>query len=132
LNRNFIDHTQAHPANPGYALLHDKMLQDDWTMSAIEAAQQAMDDYAKEHGPDAVFDTLARGQYSHPQGLNYGGVQREWSNVLMQEIVQRHLLGAKKVGFIDWHTGVGEYGEPFFLCFNEEDGPLWELAAQWW
>lgn len=132
LNRNFIDHTLAHPANPGYAALHDKMLQGDWTMANIAAAQQAMDDYAKTHGTDALFDTLARGQYSHPHGLNYGGVQREWSNTIMEQIVQRHLDGTKQVGFIDWHTGVGEYGEPFFLCFNEEGGPLWERAAGWW
>ncbi|CFW01904.1 Protein of uncharacterised function (DUF2817) [Bordetella pertussis] len=41
-----------------------------------------------------------------------------------------HLAGARKVALIDWHTGIGGYGEPFFLCFNEEGGPLHELAAR--
>src|SRR5690606_20581069 len=43
-----------------------------------------------------------------------------------------HLDGADKVGFIDWHTGIGEYAEPFFLCFNEEGSPLQARAATWW
>lgn len=132
LNRNFIDHDHPHPPNPGYEQLHDRLLLDDWSRSTITMAQLAMDDYSAQYGTDALFDTLARGQYSHPDGLNYGGIQREWSNRLLEEIVQRHLAGAQKVGLIDWHTGVGEYGEPFFLCFNDEEGPLLAEAARWW
>jgi hypothetical protein len=131
LNRNFIDHS-AHPANPGYGQLHDQLLYDDWSTANIAAAQQAMDSYAEQYGTDALFDTLARGQYSHADGLNYGGTQREWSNIILEEIVQQHVAGAQKVGFIDWHTGVGEYGEPFFLCFNEEGSALLDQAAHWW
>jgi hypothetical protein len=132
LNRNFVDHTQPHPANPDYALLHDRLLEKVWTMDAIARAQAAMDDYAATKGADALFDALARGQYSHPDGLNYGGTQREWSNLLLEQIYQEHLSTASKIGFIDWHTGVGEYGQPFFLCFNEEDGDLFARACEWW
>ena len=132
LNRNFIDHDQPHPANPSYALLDGLLLRDDWTTEAIASAQQAMEDFGREHGDDALFDCLARGQYSHPQGLNYGGQQREWSNTVLERIVQTHLAGAQQVGFIDWHTGIGNYGEPFFLCFNEEGGPLHDQAIRWW
>lgn len=132
LNRNFIDHAAGHPANPGYAAMHDKLLGPDWTTAGIAQAQQAMDDYATEHGGDALFDTLARGQYSHPDGLNYGGKAPEWSHRILQSIIQDHLQGVSKLAFIDWHTGVGEYGEPFFLCFNEEGSELQARAANWW
>lgn len=131
LNRNFIDHAHA-PANPAYEQLHTRVLFDHWTTQNIAAAQQAMDDFSAQYGSDALFDALARGQYSCPDGLNYGGQQREWSNLVLEEIVEEHILGAEKVAFIDWHTGVGEYGEPFFLCFNEEGGPLFEQASSWW
>lgn len=132
LNRNFIDHAAGHPDNPGYAAMHDRLLGPEWTTRRIAAAQKAMDDYAAKHGGDALFDTLARGQYTHPEGLNYGGNSAEWSHQILQTIVQTHLSGVRKLAFIDWHTGVGDYGEPFFLCFNEEGSALQARAASWW
>jgi len=132
LNRNFIDHDGVHPTNAGYAQLDGLLLKEDWTAEAIADAQRVMEDYAREHGKDALFDCLARGQYSHPCGLNYGGLQREWSNVLLERIVREHLAGAGRVGLIDWHTGIGNYGEPFFMCFHEEGGALHEQAIRWW
>ncbi|MGB7481769.1 MAG: M14 family metallopeptidase [Burkholderiaceae bacterium] len=132
LNRNFIDHGGEHPKNAGYAQLHPALLGDDWSTGAIAAAQKAMDDYAAERGADQLYDALARGQYSHADGLNFGGTQREWSNRILERIVREHLAGAAKVGLIDWHTGIGEYGQPFFLCFNEEGGSLHARAASWW
>jgi hypothetical protein len=132
LNRNFIDFSQPVPQNPGYVELHPQLLHDEWTMASQAAAQQAMNDYAAQHGPNAVFDALARGQYTHADGLNYGGASREWSNQVLEQIVQDFLAGARQVAFIDWHTGIGEYGEPFFLCFNPEGSALHARAAQWW
>ena len=34
--------------------------------------------------------------------------------------------------FIDWHTGLGQRGQPFFLCFNEQGDASWERACAWW
>ena len=132
LNRNFIDYQAGLPENPGYTAMHGDLLGADWTKERIARAQQVMDDYAAEHGNDALFDTLARGQYSHPEGLNYGGTAPEWSHQILKTIAQTHLANVRQLAFIDWHTGVGEYGEPFFLCFNEEGGALQARAAQWW
>lgn len=132
LNRNFIDFSAGLPENPGYALMHERLLGPEWTQAQIAAAQKAMDDFAATHGGDALFDTLARGQYSHADGLNYGGTGPEWSHRTLEAIIHEHLPAVRKLAFIDWHTGVGEYGEPFFLCFNEEGSPLQARAAQWW
>src|SRR3546814_14558145 len=70
----------------------------------------------------------ARGQYTHTDGLHYGGTGREWSNQALETIVARHLQGARRIGLIDWHTGIGERGQPFFLCFNEPDSAGWEIG----
>jgi len=79
-----------------------------------------------------LFNTTASGQYTHPDGLVYGGSGPEWSNRILRRIVDEHLAASQRVSFIDWHTGIGEYGEPFFLCFNDEGSAEQAQAAQWW
>ncbi|MDQ2927538.1 MAG: M14 family metallopeptidase [Pseudomonadota bacterium] len=132
LNRNFIDWDQPPPANPGYAELHPCLCPREWTSAAGEAAETARLAWIERHGKDAYVDATARGQYSHADGLHYGGAAREWSNRTLQTLVQRHLAGARRVALIDWHTGLGERGEPFFLCFNEPDSASWQRACAWW
>jgi hypothetical protein len=133
LNRNFIDRTAGPPpANPHYETLHDALMIHDWTEAENARVDAAMASFTENHGRDALFDTLARGQYGHADGLMYGGKDREWSNVTLETIVQSTLGDAEKVAFIDWHTGIGEYGKPFFLCFNEPGGALFTRACDWW
>jgi hypothetical protein len=125
LNRNFIDRAAGSPpANPHYETLHDALMIRDWTEAENARVDAAMARFTESHGRDALFDTLARGQYMNADGLMYGGKDREWSNVTLEVIVQSTLGDAEKVAFIDWHTGIGEYGKPFFLCFNEAGGAL--------
>ncbi|WP_421829753.1 M14 family metallopeptidase [Lacisediminimonas profundi] len=132
LNRNFVNHNAAYPQNQAYASLHEKIIPDHWTEARIQQADEAARLYGEQFGADALYNALASGQYSHPDGLVYGGSQREWSNRTLETIVQVHLEHARQVGFIDWHTGIGDYAEPFFLCFNEDGGKLQARAASWW
>lgn len=132
LNRNFIDFTAARPANPGYAKLYPHLLPADWTPSALQVYAGAVEAFKHAHGDDVLFDTLARGQYEFPEGSNYGGSQREWSNLTLETIVADHLGAAERIGFIDWHTGIGEWAQSFFLCFNQDGSALHAEAVRWW
>lgn len=132
LNRNFIDHTAAYPENPGYATLYPHLVPDDWTLAELQPYADDVAAFRDQYGPDLLFDAQARGQYEFPQGTNYGGSQREWSNVALETILHDHLGAADRVGFIDWHTGIGDWAKSFFLCFNEDGSPLHAEAARWW
>lgn len=132
LNRNFIDPTQAKPVNPHYATLHPHLIPDDWTEASLAAGALAVEQFRDTHGADALFNTTASGQYTHPDGLVYGGDGPEWSNRTLRRIIDQHLAASERVAFIDWHTGIGEYGEPFFLCFNDDGSAEQAQAAQWW
>lgn len=132
LNRNFVDHTRPYPANPHYATLHPHLIPSQWTEATHETAAQALDTFKATHGADTLFNVTASGQYTHPDGLVYGGQGPEWSNRTLRRIVDEHLAASERVAFIDWHTGIGEYGEPFFLCFNEEGSAEQTQAARWW
>jgi hypothetical protein len=133
LNRNFIDRVAGSaPANPHYETLHDELKVRDWTETETARVAGVLNKFTETHGRDAMFDTLARGQYLHQDGLMYGGKDREWSNRTLETIVKDTLAGAEKVAFIDWHTGIGDYGKPFFLCFNEPGSALFAQACDWW
>lgn len=132
LNRNFIDRSDKAPPNIHYETLHDDLVMREWTEAENARVNAALDRFAESHGRDTLFDTLARGQYVHQDGLVYGGADREWSNRTLETIVQETLEDAERVAFIDWHTGIGDYGKPFFLCFNDPGGPLFARACDWW
>lgn len=132
LNRNFIDWSAGAPGNPAYVELHEALCPSVWTPEALAAADAARTDWIGRNGQDAFVDMTSRGQYTHADGLNYGGTGPEWSNRTLEAIVRRHLSAAARIALIDWHTALGERGQPFFLCFNEPGGPGWERACDWW
>lgn len=133
LNRNFIEWSGGVPANPLYPELHALLFPPDWRPEAGSATTNAASDaWIEQHGRASYVDATSKGQYTHSDGFHYGGTQREWSNLTLQAIVERHLAGAQQIALIDWHTGLGERGQPFFLCFNERGGAAWQRACAWW
>jgi len=132
LNRNFVDFSQPLPENAGYDALHSSLTPAQWTSATSRPSQEALKEYGRLHGESELFDVLARGQYTHPDGLIYGGRAREWSNRTLERILSEYSGHAERFALIDWHTGIGSYGEPFFLCFNDEGGEEERQASAWW
>lgn len=132
LNRNFIDFSAPLPSNAGYRELHPLLLPADRSRQGYAAAQQALAAWSAAHGQAAFFDAVFNGQYDVPEGIMYGGRERQWSNLALEAVTRRFLTNARHIAFIDWHTGLGEYGKPFFLCFNEPGSPQWERCCDWW
>jgi hypothetical protein len=130
LNRNFVDHSAPYPENPYYGELHPHLCPPDWSREALAAADRAIVAFGERHGADVLYNTVMSGQHTHTSGLIYGGTRREWSNLMLEEIVTAHLGQAEKIGLIDWHTGIGQYKDTFFLSFNEDD--LLQRASSWW
>lgn len=132
LNRNFVDHSGAHPRNHSYDVLHPYLVPREWTSETLRRAREHLSSYAAEHGEDALFDAISRGQYTHPDGVFYGGCQPEWENRILRQVLEDHLQACSKVAVIDWHTGIGTYGQPFFLVFNHEESEEFRQAGKWW
>lgn len=132
LNRNFIDWSGSPPSNEAYQELHACLCPPPGSSVMLPEAEVARLGWIERHGLDAYVDGASRGQYSHADGIHYGGAASEWSNRTLETVLRRHLDGARRVALIDWHTGLGERGEPFFLCFNEPGSAAWQRACSWW
>jgi len=130
LNRNFIDHAAPYPANPIYDDLHDALCPATWDEATRAASAEVLAAAAKRHGERAALEGVSRGQYSHPDGLFFGGRGRTWSNHTVEALTRRYLSGARHVASLDMHTGLGPsgYGEPIATT----DDPAVQDIMQGW
>ena len=132
LNRNFVDFETRLPDNPRYPELHAIACPNRLEAGTLDAIERGLDRYAAEHGYDALSDGLGGGQYAFADGLHYGGTGPTWSRQVLESVIARELAGIPRVGVIDWHTGRGEFGQPFFLCFSPPGSRGFRRAIDWW
>ncbi|MDR5881200.1 M14 family metallopeptidase [Caballeronia sp. LZ032] len=125
LNRNSIDFAAPLPQNPGYAELHELLIPASWPPD--EANVQAIRGYIEERGEWAYQQAVTTGQYTHPQGLFYGGAETAWSTRTMRELLTEYGEGCASIGWIDFHTGLGPSGFGAKICVG--DVPR---ARRWW
>lgn len=133
LNRNFVDFDRPLPANPGYAALHPALCVEHWVDAEIDAAFAAMDGFRLQHGEQAFSDAFNGGQHEHADGVFYGGTRPQWSNRVFREVLRWHVAPhAEHAALVDFHTGIGPYGEPFFVNFDAAGTAACARAQRWW
>ena len=132
LNRNFISHhSSEHRRNTSYDLLVPHLHAVDYGAAECLDAYRAYKTFLDQNGWHIENEMLA-GQSHRPDGMFYTGNSPEWANDCFRRIIGDHLSGADTIGFIDWHTGVGSYGEIVHLCFDNWTSEEYKTAAAWW
>ena len=74
------------------------------------------------HGMSKLKSAIAGGQYTHPQGLFYGGSSPSVSMQILGAHLPRLLAGATDIIHIDLHTGLGKWGH-YVLATSSDMGP---------
>lgn len=111
LNRNFRDHSTPPPKNKAYAEVHDMLIPDDWDGPARKAADDKIAAYIEKNGERAFQAAVSTGQWEFPDGLFFGGKAPTWSNQLWRKLIRDHAGKAKRIVHLDFHTGLGAYGD---------------------
>ena len=133
LNRNFRNFSSELPTSPGYDAIHNILVPADWEGPKREEAESALAKYIADNGLKAVQAAVQGGQYSHPDGLFYGGNKESWSNLAFHKILRDHVSEqVQNVAVLDLHTGLGPagYGEPIYL--GPADNENFARAKQWY
>ncbi|MCX5570077.1 M14 family metallopeptidase [Kaistia nematophila] len=115
LNRNCLDFAAGLPANPGYDELASAFVPASIDAATLAEADARIEAYRAKHGQVAFETARSSGQYSHPEGIFYGGTETTWSIRTLGRIVADFDLASRDhVAVIDYHTGLGPhgYGEP--------------------
>ena len=130
LNRNFLDFSRPLPRNPGYEELAHALVPRQWPPSPQDEA--VLQDYAQRHGPGGLQQAVSGGQYSHPEGLFYGGQNPTWSHQALRHVLQDHATRCERLAWIDLHTGLGPCGVGERIAALRDDAAALARARQWW
>jgi hypothetical protein len=132
LNRNFVDHDKPYPTNKEYARLSKLISPQSISATTNSWAALRMLWCRLTYGKEKLQRIVTQGQYTHPDGLFFGGHFATWSNRTLHEIVTRHLAGSARVVLIDLHTGLGPYGEAEIILNDPEHDPAYQRAVDCW
>src|SRR5262249_56076841 len=84
------------------------------------------------HGERAYQAAVSGGQYAYPDGLFYGGARPSWSNRTLRAVLQRHAASRRRLGLIDFHTGLGPSGHAEKIYNGPPVGADIARARDWW
>jgi hypothetical protein len=132
LNRNFVDHDKAYPKNEGYLAIAEAILPREWNEAGKAETQRVFDAYAQKHGAYGLQGAISSGQYTHPDGIFFGGAKQTWSNRTIRAIARQELSYARKVGIIDFHTGLGPFGHGELICAVPPTSKSFARARAWY
>ncbi len=110
LNRNWNRDGRDPDPNLGYAELHPALCPDSPHPPDADSLLSVTRRLIDEHGYGWVKAAVTEGQYTHADGLYYGGARTEESTRRVADIVAERLDGAHQVLVVDLHTGHGEFG----------------------
>jgi Protein of unknown function (DUF2817) len=130
LNRNFRDFGAPAPVNAGYRELHELLLPASWPPPA--ASEARLRAWIADRGEKAMQAAMTAGQSSHPEGLFFGGAQPTWSNRTLRDVLRRHADAARRIGWIDVHTGLGPSGHGEKIFAARDDAAALARARAWW
>lgn len=132
LNRNFPDFSAPLPRNHAYEALHEAACPVVWTEESVQAANAVLEAYREAHGAHALQVALSGGQYSHSDGIFYGGRAPTWSHRTLVEVLRHYLGKTEKVAVVDFHTGLGPYGYGEPISIAAPDSPEGRRAVAWY
>lgn len=130
LNRNFSDFHQPLPANPGYDEIAHLLVPNTWPPRWRD--QWGILAFLLRRGPRALQAAVSGGQYTHAQGLFYGGRSPTWSHVTLRHVLREQGARAERLAWIDLHTGLGPSGVGERIYAGRPDAAAVARARSWW
>ena len=133
LNRNWIDFDQPLPANADYAELSHLICPTEWSEAEQQRTTNELMRWAQARGGLAPLQqAVSGGQYSHPNGIFFGGARPTWSRITQTRILRSYLGKARKVAIIDYHSGLGPWGYAEQIVPVRRESEAFKRAAQWY
>lgn len=132
LSRNFCDFAAPLRSNPWYPRVHDAVCPARWDDGLLDRIKALYRDLAQQHGAAAALTAFTGGQHSHPGGLAFGGLRPSPAHRAVRRIVDAELGACRKMAYLEWHTGFGDYGRPLAVSLDAHGSAARTRLAEWW
>lgn len=132
LNRNFFEPGTIVRPNPLYGELYDLLFTRNLDDETLTATLAGFYDFVERNDTKAAITAMGGGQNTHPTGTLFCGNGDEWSTANLRELVSSHLSGRSQVALIDWHTGLGDYGDMTVYVDEPVQSERYRWACAWW
>jgi hypothetical protein len=131
LNRNWIDFERPLPESPLYDELAADLCPADWSAESQARTGRRLQEWMARHDPRTFQTAVSQGQWTHPQGLFYGGAAPSWSRQTLTHILTASLGRATRVCIIDFHTGLGPFGYAEPIIGHARSEPEFANVRSW-
>ncbi|WP_172448556.1 M14 family metallopeptidase [Caulobacter mirabilis] len=132
LSRNFGDFDGPSRPNPDYARIHEIVCPDAWDDGLLDRTKALYRALTDELGAAAALTAFTGGQHSHPDGIGFGGLGPSSSRWVFERIVEEELTACRRMGYLEWHTGFGTYGQALAVSLDPPGSPARRRLAGWW
>lgn len=132
LNRNWIDFSGALPHRREYDDIAPALCPSEWTEESQAQTLASLRSYIAKHGLAAFVEAVSGGQYHHPRGLFYGGTAPTAARRTLESIFSARLSAARRVGIVDYHTGLGPCGYGELMVSAPRGSDVYERARSWY
>jgi hypothetical protein len=131
VNRNWIDFDTPLPANSLYDELSDDLCPSDWSAESQVNTGTRIATWIERHNVAIFQQAVSGGQWTHPKGLFYGGTEASWSRRVLAEIITSNLGSASRICILDFHTGLGSYGDAEPIIGRPREDPGFARTRAW-
>jgi hypothetical protein len=129
-NRNFRDFSNLPPLSEINVEVQNMLCPNDWVDETIDWTN-TKDRLIAKYGGQAFATAVTGGQTDVPTGLNFCGRAPSWSNRTVQKALPGILAHTRKLVFLEWHTGLGGFGELCHLCLEGPESPAFQRVFKW-
>lgn len=129
LNRNFVDFSQPLPNNAGYTELANAIVPPDQHWQAADAQLFA---FLQRQGQRDYELAVSGGQYSHDNGLFFGGHAPSQARSYIEALMAEHHLPDRQLAVVDLHTGLGPFGYGEIICDHPLGSAGIDIAQRWY
>jgi hypothetical protein len=92
---------------------------------------EGLQEFWERVGAGVAIRVLNGGQYTHPDGVQFGGQAPSWSRRTLERIWAEQLVGAHRAVCLDIHTGLGAPGQLTVFQTADDGEPAAGMGDAW-
>lgn len=132
LNRNFVVDFSMPPSSTGYNAFHQRLITNFRPLPAgLWNEMRLLKSAIGTKSRNDMRSAITGGQYSHPDGLFYGGTAPTQSRLIWERIITEYTARRTRAALVDIHTGLGKTGSGELISYLDASSSDFREMSSW-